>query len=178
MVDIDKSVAQLTEGLGRLLHRYRSENNLTRSQLAEKLSVSESRIKQLETGENAQSFKIDFLLSAASVLRLSPPDLLSQLIFESKIPKNSKTVATLEDAFVTSIQDMPFADVLKEALSKNDELFGNHFVWGLKMAGMLLELDEQAKVKVEIALRRASPHKSTEEYRARILRLLDFDLDH
>lgn len=177
-MDIDKSVALLTEGLGRLLLRYRTENNLTRSQLAEKLAVSESRIKQLETGENAQSFKIDFLLSVAQVLELSAPDLLSQLISESKIAKDRKSVASLEDAFVTSIQNLPLADLFKNALSKTDELFGNHFVWGLKMAGMLLELDEKSKVKVEIALRRASPHKSSDENRARILRLLDFDLEN
>lgn len=177
-MDIEKSVALLAEGLGKILSRYRAENNLTRPQLAEKLSVSESRIKQLETGENAQSFKIDFLLSVSNVLGLSAPDLLSQLISESKIAKNKKSVASLEDAFVTSIQNMPAADLFASALSKSDELFGNHFVWGLKMAGMLLELDEKAKVKVEIALRRASPHKGTDEYRARILRLLDVDLDN
>lgn len=178
LVELEKSAARLTEGLGKLLLRYRTENNLTRSQLAEKLDVSEGRIRQLETGDNAQSFKIEFLLSASKVLGLTPPDLLSQLLHESSLAKNTKAQSSLEDAFSTSIQNTPFANTFKDALSQTDELFGNHFVWSLKMAGMLLELDDKSKAKVEISLRRASPKKSTEGYRARIMRLLDFDLDN
>ncbi len=177
-MELEKSVARLTEGLGKLLLRYRTENNLSRVQLAERLEVSDSRIKQLETGDNAQSFKIDFLLSAANVLGLSPPDLLSQLLHETRIGKDIKAQSSLEDAFSTSIQGTPFAVLFKGSLSTTDELFGNHFVWSLKMAGMLLELDERSKAQVEISLRRASPKKSTDEYRARIMRLLDFDLDN
>lgn len=177
-MELEKSMARLAEGLGKLLFKYRSENNLSRAQLAEKLDVSESRIKQLETGENAQGFRIDFLFNAARVLGLTPPNLLSQLIDQSKIAKNSKALSSLEDAISTAVQDTPYAATFKEALSTTDDLFGNHFVWSLNMAGMLLELDAPSKVKVEIALRRTSPKKSTEEWRARTKRLLDFDLDN
>jgi transcriptional regulator with XRE-family HTH domain len=178
LVELEKSAARLAEGLGKLLLRYRTENSLTRTQLAEKLDLSEGRIRQLESGDNAQSFKIDFLLSAANVLGLTPPDLLSQLMHESKIGRNTKAQTSLEDAFTTSVENTPMAAIFKNSLSKTDELFGNHFVWALKMASMMLELDEAAKARIEIALRRACPLKGTDEYRARIMRLLDFDLDH
>lgn len=97
---------------------------------------------------------------------------------ESKIGRNTKALPTMEGAFITSVQDTPMEAIFKNSLSKTDELFGNHFVWGPKMAAMMLELDEAAKARIEIALRRACPLKGTDEYRARIMRLLDFDLDH
>ncbi len=46
------------------------------------------------------------------------------------------------------------------------------------MAAVLLRLNDPAKARLEIALRQASPEKGTEEYRARILRLMEYDLDN
>lgn len=177
-MNIEKSVARLTAGLGQLLLRFRTENNLTRTELAAKLDVSEGRIRQLESGDNAQSFKIEFLFSVSKALAISPPDLLNQLMHESKVIDGVKSLPALEDAFSTSIQGTASSEIFTSAIKKTDELFGNHFVWSLRMAELLLKLDEPAKVKVEIALRRASPLKSTDEFKARIMHLLSVDLDY
>ncbi|MDQ3232997.1 MAG: helix-turn-helix domain-containing protein [Pseudobdellovibrionaceae bacterium] len=177
-MELEKYAARLAEGLGKLLLRYRTENNLTRAALAEKLSISEGRIRQLESGENAQGFRIEFLVSVANVMDLSPPALLSQLIHESNLSKNSKAVSALGDAFEASVNGTAYAAIFKEAIATTDELFGNHFVWSQKMAAVLLRLNAPAKARLEIALRQASPEKGTEEYRARILRLMEYDLDN
>lgn len=177
-MDNEESVARLTAGLGQMLLRFRTENNLTRSQLAERLELSEGRIRQLESGDNAQSFKIDFLFNAARALDISPVDLLSRLMHETKLIPSQQDLPGLQEAFLNSVQTSTSAGTFKVAIGKQDSLFGNHFAWSLKMAEMLLNLDERGKVRLEIALRRASPLKTTDEYRARTMHLLDVELDY
>lgn len=174
---VEKNVERLTKALGQLLEKYRTDRNLSRVALAERLGVvGESRIKQLETGVGSLSFNIDIVLAFAKELRTSPSDLLSSLIREAKI--SSGDLPALQDAFANSIQATSAEETFQAALSKNDDIFGNHFGWSLKMAEMLLRLDDLGKARLEIALRRASPLRSTDEYRERVLFLLNYDLDN
>ncbi len=174
---IEKKIERLTMAFGQLLLKYRTENNLTRTALAERLSVSDSRIKQWENGGGASAtFSLESLITFAAELQLSPSDLLSKLTNDAKLSPGN--LPALQDAFMSSIQGMSAAQAFEMAKSKSDDLFGNHFTWSLKMAEMLLRLDDAGKARLEIALRRASPLRATNEYKERTMFLLEYDLDN
>lgn len=175
-MNIEKTVAKLAVAVGQVLLKYRTDHGLTRVQLAERLGVSDSRVKQLETGENAQSFKIDFVFILSDLLKVSPAETLNQLLIEAKL-FDSKAVTSLTEAFSSHCQGKSVA-LFENALRQNDELFGNHFSWAFRMTELLLQLDEQAKVRLEISLRRASPFRSSDDFKSRILHLLEYDLEN
>lgn len=174
---IEKKVERLTIALGQLLLKYRTENNLTRAVMVERLGVSESRIRQLESGGGpSPSFNIEILVAFADEMKISYSDLMSKLLKEAELSSNE--LPQLQDSFIKSIEGTSAAEMFHTAQTKTDEIFGNHFTWSLKMAEMLLRLDDVEKARLEIALRRASPLRTSEEYKERTMFLLDYELDH
>lgn len=174
---IEKKVEQLTVALGQLLLKYRTENNLTRAVLVGRLGISESRIRQLESGGGpSPSFNIEILIALADEMKISYADLMNKLLDEAKL--SSVELPQLQDSFANSIQGTSAVAMFHSAQTKTDEIFGNHFSWSLKMAEMLLRLDDIEKARLEIALRRASPLRTSEEYKERTMFLLDYELDN
>lgn len=177
-MDIEKSAASLTEALGKALLYYR-ENVVgqTREDFAGPLGMSEGRLRQLESGTNANSFKIEALLSAANVLNIPAPELLKKLMADAKLV-DSKASKDLESAFSGAAQKFSGSTPFQKAINQEDEIFGNHFLWGLQMAELLLQLDNPAKARMEMMLRREAPKRSKEEFKKRMENLLEYDLDN
>lgn len=176
-MDIEKSAADLTEALGKVLLQYRTENKLTREDLAKALGLSEGRIRQLENGDNAKSFRIELLLSVAVALKISAHDLLRKVMEESKL-LDSKAAENLSESFSSAAQAFSTSRPFQDAISQEDEIFGNHFIWSLRMAELMLQLDNPAKARIEMALRREAPKRTKEEFKKRMEYLLEYDLDN
>ena len=177
-MDIDNSAARLSEALGKVLYRYRSENGLTREELASMLELSEGRIRQLEGGDNAKSFRIELLLSVAQTLGIPAHNLLKQIMEEAKLISGGQEAKSLEAAFNSALQTFLGSEAFHESLNREDEIFGNHFRWSLKMAELLLQLDNPAKARLEMALRREAPKGEIKQFKKRMEVLLDYDLDN
>lgn len=160
-MDTETMVRELAVSFGRLLKDIREREDLSRPQLAEKLDMSDGRIKQFETNSDlvgGSGFNVNQLVKVAELLDRPVSDVFKEICEKASLSES-------ESPLVSGVKELPkdVAAGLTQARKSEHEVFGNLFQWALKMAALSLESSEEGKTNLEISLLKAKKDKTDKE---------------